>query len=48
MHGSLKCAKCGHKFDVSQATFTFDISKAKNPGSITCPKCGSEDVEPAT
>lgn len=45
MKGRLKCTKCGHEFDVSKATFTFELSKP-SPGSITCPKCGCDDVEP--
>jgi rubredoxin len=47
MKGRLKCNACGHVFDVSEATFTFELGGDDRSGTLTCPECQSEDVEPA-
>ena len=46
MKGRMKCAACGHEFDISEATFMFELGGDDRSGTLACPLCQSADVEP--
>ncbi|MEX2683441.1 MAG: hypothetical protein Q6373_017830 [Candidatus Sigynarchaeota archaeon] len=47
MRGKVKCASCGHVFEIGEAHFNFDLSSSSNGKSeMRCPKCKGDDIVP--
>nr|MDO8111494.1 hypothetical protein [Candidatus Sigynarchaeota archaeon] len=47
MRGKVKCASCGHVFEIGEANFSFDLSPGTTKKSeMRCPRCKGDKIDP--